>query len=186
LAGPIVPRKLLLGAGLSALFLSACSEIVLESPVAWWLYVLLVVLFALGLLRVAPLASQLVGLALFALVLLAVSVLHFVVWSTRPAFLAELAKIRTGMSETEVRWIMRKYTVDTYVPGPDPRAPSPHDPAPHSAPVCDRRELDGGVWTSSDVAPGHRELIFRHACNADMGAVDFEQGKAVGVRIELD
>jgi hypothetical protein len=182
-----MPRKLLLTAGLSGLVLSACSEIVLESPVAWWLYALLVVLFAFGFLRAAPLVSQRVGVALFAVALLAVSVLHLVVWSTRPAFLAELAKIHTGMSETEVRFIMRAYSVETYVPGPDPPAPNPHDPPPpHRTPTCDRRELDGGVWTSSDVAPGHRELIFRHACNADMGAVDFARGKAVGVRIELD
>jgi hypothetical protein len=97
--------------------LTAC-ELALAFPVAGWLYLAVGALFAVGLIRPIAPRRQMYQIGALALVLAASSTLYFVDWSTRKPFLRDLARVRVGMSEAEVRHVMAGYKEGTGWPTP--------------------------------------------------------------------
>src|SRR5687767_12941112 len=95
------------------LVLFALAEVLLAMPVVWWLYLALLLLFAIGLLRWQPVAARRSRLTVFVAVVGAIATLYFVPWSTRKPFLHDLYSIRPGMTEADVRRIMGRYMEGT-------------------------------------------------------------------------
>lgn len=173
------------GLGLSLL---AFGELGLAYPVAGWLYLVGLAVFAAGLIRPGPLRSQRPRLAVLSVGIVAVAALYFVEWTTRKPFLRDLAKVQSGMTEAEVRRIMGRYQEGTGWPAP---------PARGSAQMAAGKEV-GGQESHTTPEPSSRRgeltmpnsLVFRHSntakFNSDWGIVSFSGGRVVGVRFDAD
>ena len=70
-----------------ALAFFACAEWLLAMPVAWWLYVPLIPMFAFGLYETGGLPAQRGAWKHFGVAMILVAVLHFVPWTSRKPFL---------------------------------------------------------------------------------------------------
>jgi hypothetical protein len=147
------------------LFLFAATEILVGYPIAWWLYAMVLALFAGGLLRIRPLPQQRRRLLGFAGVCVVVAVLHLVPWSIRKTFLRDLHRVRPGMTVGEVEAIMGGYLHGTGLP-PNPFGP-PTGPPPNPTIVSAR--------------------VYRHTETiADWGIVHFRNGRVRDVRFSPD
>lgn len=142
------------------LSLYAAVEILLSTPVAWWLYITVLALFAIGLLRRRPIHLQARRAGVFVVTVLGVAVLYLVPWSSRKIFLHDFYRIRIGMTEAEVRRTMNHYMVATGQP---------------STPA--------GSFVENS-------LVFRHSnageFDADFGLVNFKDGKVTEVSFSPD
>ncbi len=172
--------------GFSLAFL-AFGELGLAYPIPGWLYLLALVVFAASLIRPSPIRSQPWRVAATAAAMAVVAALYFVEWTTRKPFLRDLSKIRTGMTETEVRQIMGRYLEGTGWPT---------SPICVASPATDGRAPEGtgshnGAVTSG---AGHltlpNSLVFRHSnaakFNSDWGIIAFSDAKVVGVSFNAD
>lgn len=154
----LIPACLLLG-------LFCLVELVHQ--VAPWLYLGLGFLFAKGLLRKGPAAisAQKKRLLALAVPLGFMALLYFVPWNSQKAFRRDLDKIHYGMSEAEVRQIMKGYMEGSGFP-PNPFTGEPADT--FAIPT----------------------LVFRHSddpyYNSDRAGIEFHGGKVSGVWFQPD
>ena len=169
-----------------ALGLFAFAEALLAMPVAWWLYLLLVPLFAFGILRRQSASVQTRRLAAFAALVAFIAALYFVPWSTRKPFLHDLYSIQPGMTEAEVRRIMGRYMEGT-------GWPSPYGGAPEGTGTL--TDLGTGATHATGTSPSGQmtiesSLVFRHSndgsFNSDWGIVTLKDGRVVGVSFSPD
>ena len=169
-----------------ALALFALAEVLLAMPVAWWLYLSLIPLFAFGIVHRQPAASQVRRLAAFAGVVAFIAALYFVPWSSRKPFLHDLYSIQPGMSEADVRRIMGRYMEGTGWPAVYGGSPA------GSGTLTD---LGTGAThatgtTSSGEMTIQSSLVFRHstdgAFDSDWGIVEFKDGRVTGVSFSAD
>jgi hypothetical protein len=169
-----------------ALGLFAVCEIGMAYPVAWWLYLSVAVGFAAGLIRPVPVRSQLAGIGALLAVIAVIAALYLVEWTTRKPFLHDLARIRVGMTETEVRHIMGRYMEGTGWPA------SPYDTHTNSGTLS---LVGSSSQYSTTTSPGGHmvirdSLIFRHsndgAFNSDWGVVSISHGRVVRVEFSPD
>ncbi len=148
--------------------LFAASELIIEFPVAWWLYVMVGAVFAVGLFRRRPPRQQPGRLAVFSVICLVTTVLYLVPWSSRNGFLKRLYSIKPGMTVNEARQIMAGYIDGTGWP---------------ANPLVKSREPSGEF-----TIPG--TLVFRHsndgAYNSDWGIVHIRKGRVIKVEFRLD
>ena len=91
----------------------ALCEILLAWPVAWWVYLPVLLIAGLALLRPMPPQRQPAQLASFLAIAACLLALYFVEWTTRKPFLRDLARVRIGMTEAEVRQVMAGYMEGT-------------------------------------------------------------------------
>ncbi len=160
-----------------ALAMLAVCEVGLFYPVAWWLYLSVAVLFGAALLRPRTLRTQRMPVSAFALVLALIAALHFVDWSTRKPFLRDLARVRIGMTEDEVRQVMAGYMEGTGWPA-----------------MPDRREAEPSATPAESPSRGElaipNSLVFRHsnesAFNSDWAVITISDGKVVSVNFSPD
>jgi hypothetical protein len=156
-------------------------------PVAWWLYSLVIVLFALGLLRRKPLKEQLVRVVVLLLLSCVVAALYFLPTSptSLKVFLRDLYSIKAGMSEADVRRVMGNYTEGTGWPvvyGSNP------------AGTGNLTDISTGAThatgaTSSGEMTIQGSLIFRpsnHAGDSNWGIVAFRDGRVTNVSFSHD
>ena len=164
----------------------ALSEVLLAIPVAWWLYLLLVALFAFGLLRRQPVSAQAWRLSAFFAVVAAIATLHFVPWTSRKPFLRDLYSIRPGMTEADVRRIMGHYTEGTGWPAVYGGTP---------AGTGTLTDIGTGATHATGTTPAgemtiQSSLVFRHdivgGFNSDWGIVALKDGKVTGVSFSPD
>jgi hypothetical protein len=167
-----------------ALTLLALTEAVFGFPVAWWLYALVVIAFAFGLVRPLPVRQQIRRLCVLAAVIVFVVMLYFVDWSTRKPFLRDLARVHVGMTEADVRRIMGSYIEGTGLVDPPGVAPSSGVTDLGSGHTYRTAPSPNGEVRLSDT------LVFRHstesAFNADWGIIKFSDGKVTGVDFSPD
>lgn len=158
------------------LALWAAAEWLLAYPVAWWLYAPLVPLFAIGFLSPVAPSRQPGRILAFALLTALTALLYMVPWTSRKPFLRDLGSIRPGMSEAEVRQIMRGYIEGTGWP---------------ASPASAERENAGyGQAAAPEPLALPGSLVFRHstngAFNSDWGVVALENGRVTRVRFDPD
>jgi hypothetical protein len=182
-----VVRIVCLIIGVVALALLAACELVLAYPVAWWLYLAVAVVGVAALLRPAPLRQQLPGLCGGVLLLGTIAVLYFVPWTSRKPFLRDLDRVRTGMTESEVRRIMARYREGTGWPA-NPAAASTNAEATLTV-------LGTGAPHVTTNSPAGElvlrdSLVFRHSddgrFNSDWGIVSLSSGRVVRVEFSAD
>ena len=169
-----------------ALALFGLCEVGMAYPVAWWLYLTVTVMFAATLIRPVALRSQVGRLGVLAAVVAFVTVLFLVDWTTRKPFLRDLARVRVGMTEAEVRRIMGRYMEGTGWPA------SPFDTPTNTGTLSILGSSSQYATTTSP--DGHMvirdSLVFRHsldgAFNSDWGIVSFSSGRVVGVEFSPD
>jgi hypothetical protein len=169
-----------------ALALFALAEVLLAMPVVWWLYLLLIPLFAFGIVRRQPASVQPRRLAAFAGVVAFIATLYFVPWSSRKPFLHDLYRIQPGMSEADVRRIMGRYREGTGWPAAYGGNP---------AGTGTLTDLGTGATHATGTTPTgemtiQNSLIFRHstdgAFDSDWGVVEFKDGRVTGVSFSAD
>lgn len=169
-----------------ALALFALAEVLLAMPVAWWLYLSLIPLFAAGLLRRQPGAAQFLRLVALIVIVAGMAALYFVPWSSRKPFLRDLNSIRPGMSEAEVRRIMGRYLEGTGWPAPYGGTPDGRGTL---------NILGSGATHATGTSPNGQmtiadSLVFRHsndgAFNSDWGIVTLKDGKVTAVSFSPD
>ena len=169
-----------------ALVLLALVELGLAFPVAWWLYLSVLGLFAVGLFRRQPLAKQRTRLTAFITLTAVIAALYFVPWTSRKPFLRNLYSIRPGMTESEVRRIMGHYIEGTGWPATYGGTP------PGSGTLND---LGTGTTHATGSTPDGQmtiegTLVFRHstsgAFDSDWGIVAFSNGRVTGVSFSPD
>lgn len=170
-----------------ALALLALCEVGLSYPVAWWLYLLVVVAFAAALIRPAPVRHQLARVAVLTAVIAVIAALYFVEWTSRKPFLRDLARVQVGMTETEVRHVMARYLEGTGWPAMPGSSPSNTTGTVNIAGSGSRYSTvtsPAGQMTLRDA------LVFRHsnegAFNSDWGIVRFSSGRVVRVEFSPD
>jgi hypothetical protein len=178
-------RTAVITIGAITLVLLALCEVVVAYPVAWWLYISVAVILTAGIVRPVPVRNQFDRIGVLAAVVALIAALHFVDWSTRKPFLRDLARVRVGMTEAEVRQIMGQHMEGTGLlapPGTPANSPSTMNlmsGSQYSTTTSPSREL---VLTDS--------LVFRHsteaAFNADWGIISFASGKVANVEFSID
>lgn len=94
----------------------ALCELVFAYPVARFLYVPLAVVAAAAFVRPVAVRRQVGPLVALVVLLAGLATLHLVDWTTRKPFLRDLARVRAGMTEAEVRQIMGRYIDGTGQP----------------------------------------------------------------------
>ncbi|MBL9134388.1 MAG: hypothetical protein JNK85_00905 [Verrucomicrobiales bacterium] len=166
----------------------AFVEIGLAYPVSGWLYPVVIIVLAVGLIRRVPVQAQRSRLAVLSIAIIALAALYDVEWTTRKPFLRDLAKVRPGMTEPEVRQIMRRYQEGTGWP---------------ESPMCTEAQRSTGQTvdgpesrSSAQPLDGSGELtlpnslVFRHSnaakFNSDWGIISFSGGRVVGVSFSSD
>jgi hypothetical protein len=178
-----IMKRTSLGMAWMALAFFACAELLLAMPVAWWLYVLLIPMFAFGLHENGEVPGQRGSWKHFGVAMVLVAALHFVPWTSRKPFLRDLHRVQAGMTESEVRLIMGRYAEGTGWPAMP----------------------EGGSGTLTDLGSGgtHRTkvstngdlalrdaLVFRHSTdgrfNSDWGIVKLDEGRVTGVSFSPD
>ena len=161
-------RTIVLVLASMTMLLFAASEIVLATPVAWWLYVACMAMFALGVLRKRHPRDQPQGLVTLISICVVAAILYLTPWSSRNGFLKHLRSIKPGMTVTDVNGIMRGYMQGTGIP-PNPFAVPPSPPG--------QSTFQGA-------------LVFRHseepAYNADWGIVNLKDGRVTSVEFSAD
>jgi len=169
-----------------ALVLFGLCGIGMAYPVAWWLYLTVTFVFAATLIRPVALRSQVGRLCAFAAVIAFVTMLYLVDWTTRKPFLRDLARVRVGMTEAEVRHIMGRYMEGTGWPA------SPFETPTNSSTLS---IVGSSSQYSTTTSPdGHMvirdSLVFRHsldgAFNSDWGIVSLSSGRVVRVEFSPD
>lgn len=154
-------------------------------PVAWWLFFLVIVLFAFGLLRRKPLKEQFARVAVFLLLASLAAALYFIPWPGRKVFLRDLYKIKVGMNEAEVRQIMANYIEGTGWP------------AVYGGPPAGTGALTdlstGATHVTGATSNGEMtiqgSLVFRpsnHPGDSDWGIVAFRDGRVTDVSFSPD
>jgi len=168
-----------------ALALFAMCELGLAYPVAWWLYLSVGVVFAAALVRPMAVRSQLGRLGVLVGVLSVIAALYFVDWTTRKVFLRDLARVRVGMTEAEVRRIMDRYMEGTgwpAIPGSSSNAPGTLIAGSDSQ--YSTEPSPSGEMVIRD------SLVFRHsndgAFNSDWGIISLSSGRVVRVEFSPD
>jgi len=173
-----------IGALATALF--ALWEIGMAYPVAWWLYLTLSIMFAAALIRPVPVRSQLTSIGVLVAILAVIAVLYCVEWTTRKPFLRDLALVRVGMTEAEVRNIMGRYMEGTGWPA------SPFDTSSNTSTLF---IVGSSSQYSTTTSPSgemviRNSLVFRHstdgAFNSDLGIVSLSSGRVVRVEFSPD
>lgn len=170
-----------------ALALFALCEIGVAYPLPWWLCLCVAIAFAGGLIRPVPLRSQLLRVGVLVAFIAAIAALYFVDWTTRKPFLRDLARVRVGMTEAEVRHIMGRYMEGTGWPA------SPFDTSPNATNTL--ADVGSGSQYSTTTSPSGEmviqgSLVFRHstagAFNSDWGIVSLSNGRVVRVEFSPD
>jgi hypothetical protein len=160
----------------------ALYELGMAYPVAWWLYLFVAVAFACGLIRPVPARSQIRRLTVLAALLVFIAALYFVDWTTRKAFLRDLAQVQVGMTESQVRHIMGHYMEGTGWPAL-PGSNSANGPGTLNI-------VGSSSQYSTETSPSGQmairdSLVFRHsndgAFNSDWGIISLSSGKVVRV-----
>lgn len=164
----------------------AFCELALACPAAGWLYLVVVVLLAAGLVRPASLWRQLPRLGTFVALSAVGAVLHFGEWTTRKPFLRDLDRVRPGMMEGEVREVMARYLEGTGWPAV--QSTTPNEPGT-------LQDLGGSLRHATAASPSGQlalkdSLVFRHstsrAFNSDWGIVTFTNGRVAQVSFSPD
>ena len=151
-------------------------------PVAWWLYLLIAVLFAAALLRRGPTPGQIIRVTALLFLCAVMAVLYFGDWTSRKPFLRDLDRVKVGMNQSEVMSIMGRYMQGTGWPA---LGDSPG------------KLVDSGNGNTfeSDISPSGEltikdSIVFRHSnegsFNSDWGIVSFSDGKVVRVEFSPD
>lgn len=172
--------------GAVSLGLFALCEVGMAWPVAWWLYLAAVIVTGVGVLSRGGTSGRTWRyLAVAGAMSLAVA-LYSVNWTTRKPFLRDLAKVRPGMSEAEVKRVMSRYLEGTGWPA------APGSTPDGGATVTD---IGSGRSFSSSVSEAGQlvikdSLVYRHsndgAFNSDWGIVSLKDGRVVGVSFSPD
>jgi signal transduction histidine kinase len=170
----------------TALALFALCEVGMAYPVAWWLYLCLIVAFAGGLIRPVSVRSQLARIGALVAVMAVTATLYFVEWTTRKPFLRDLDRIRVGMTEAEVRQIMGRYMEGTGWPailGSSTNAPGTLNIVGSDSQYSTETSPSGQMVIRDS-------LVFRHsndgAFNSDWGIISLSGGKVVSVEFSPD
>ena len=173
-------------AGLTFLLLALC-ELVLAFPVAWWLYVSVVLAFAAALVERAPLRRQPRRLGALAAITAIAATLYLVDWSTRKPFLRDLNRIKVGMSEAEVRQIMARYMTGTGWPA---SAGDGRQTASGTLSIVGSTSQYSTTVSSSGELQIRNAIVFRHsndgAFDSDWGIVTFVGSRVVRVEFSRD
>lgn len=169
-----------------ALCLFALCEVGFPYPVAWWLYLAVLILFALGILRRTSLRRQPERVWILAVLSAAIAGLYFVPWSSRKPFLRDLYSIRPGMTESQARQIMGRYMEGTGWPAVYGNASN----APGSL-----VDAGSGATYATDVTPSGEMavrdfIVYRHstdgAYDSDWGIISLSNGVVLGVSFSAD
>jgi hypothetical protein len=169
-----------------ALALFSLAEVLLDIPVVWWFYLLLILLFALGLLRRQRSSTQFGRLIALSVIVASIAALYVVPWSSRKPFLRDLYSIRRGMTEADVRRIMGRYMEGT-------GWPATHNGTPAGSGTL----TDSGTGAKYPIGSSpsgemtiESSLVFRHstdaAFNSDWGIVRFKDGRVTAVSFSPD
>jgi len=171
----------------TALALLSFCEVGLAFPVAWWLYLSVGLAFVLALIRPLPIRRQRGSLVAVAIITAVITALYLVNWTTRKPFLRELARVRVGMTEAEVRRIMGRYLENTGWPA------NPFDPSDNSAVTMVDTGSAARYFTAATISGElaiRNSLIFRHSTNAafnsDWGIISLADGRVVKVEFSPD
>lgn len=141
-----------------AFTLCALCELVFAYPVARFLYVPLALVAAAALVRPVAVRRQVGPLATLVVLLAGMATLHLVDWTTRKPFLRDLARVRVGMTEAEVRPILSRYR----------RFANPPDTLAAQRETMIVRHSTAGAFDS------------------DVGIVRFSQGRVASVEFSAD
>ena len=169
------------------LALFALCEIGMAYPVAWWLYLSVFIAFAAGLIRPTSVRSQLPRIGVLLAVIVVIAALYSVEWTTRKPFLRDLARVRVGMTEAEVRGIMGRYMEGTGWPA------NPFNTSTNASSTL--TDVGSGSQYSTTSSPSGEmvvrdSLVFRHstdgAFNSDWGIVSLSSGRVVRVEFSPD
>ncbi len=151
-----------------ALLLFTASEIIAAVPVARWLYVATLGMFAIGLLEKQHPRRQVRRFGALISICFVAAILYLTPWSSRNGFLKRLYSIKPGMTVTQVKAVMRGYIQGTGIP-PNPSADTP---------------------IPTERLTIQRALVFRHseepAYNADWGIVNLRDGIVTSVEFSAD
>jgi hypothetical protein len=170
-----------------ALVSFALCEIGMAYPVAWWLYSLVALVFTVALAWPASVRTRLARAFALAAAITVIAALYFIEWTSRKPFLRDLARVRVGMTEVEVRQIMGRYLEGTGWPA------SPFDTSTN-APSTLTDVGSGSQYVTSTSPSGEMvirdSLVFRHATdgafNSDWGIVSLSSGRVVKVEFSPD
>jgi hypothetical protein len=169
------------------LALFALCELGMAYPVAWWLYCSVALAFAVALIWPPWAGPRLPRVAALMAISAVIAVLYFGAWTSRKPFLRDLARVRIGMTEVEVRHIMGRYLEGTGWPA------SPFDTATNAPGTL--TDIGSGSQHSTITSPSGElvirdSLVFRHATdgafNSDWGIVSLSNGRVVTVEFSPD
>lgn len=178
-----IMKRMILGLAWMALAFFAWAELLLAMPVAWWLYVVLIPMFAFGLHEKGALQAPRGAWKHFGVAVVLITTLHFVPWTSRKPFLRDLHRVQAGMTESDVRRIMGRYLEGTGWPSM---------PEGGSGTLTDLGS--GGTHTTTISTNGDMalrdSLVFRHSTdgrfNSDWGIVELDGGRVKGVSFSPD
>ena len=161
-------RTIVLIVATLALLLFTASEMLVAVPVAWWLYVATLGMFAIGLLKNQHPRHQFRRFVALISICFVAAILYLTPWSSRNGFLKHLYSIKPGMTATQVQAVMKGYIQGPGIP---------------SNPFADTPVPSGGLAIQS-------ALVFRHsedpAYNADWGIVNLRDGIVTSVEFSAD
>ncbi len=160
-------RPLILFITSLAAFVLVLDELFVGYPPPGWVYLLVLLLFAVGLLRWRPLAQQRKAVVTLAAIGLSLVVIHLVPWPTRDSFFADLFKVRAGMTPADVETIMAHHQRGTGWPA------NPLDPSQKGSELVIQGTL---VFRPASAGPG----------DSDWGIVYFERGRVTRVKFSPD
>jgi hypothetical protein len=174
-------QVILLIAGVFALAGLFLWEVGLAFPAPWWLYLMVALVFVPALIRPGSWRKQMDRWAILAAVVIGLAVLCLVDWNTRKPFLRDLAKVRTGMTEQQVRQIMGRYLEGTGWPA-------------GSGSGTLSTVLSPWQYEIDSSSPGEMKirdaLVFRHstdgAFDSDWGIISFSHGRVIRVEFSAD
>ena len=160
-------RNLILAITTLGAVLLVIDEVFVGFPPPGWIYPLVPLLFAVGLLRRRPLDQQRKALIGLAAITCSLVVIHLVAWPSRDPFFADLFSITPGMSPTEVRKVMARHIEGTGAPA------IPPDPSRPGGEFTIRGAI---VFRCADAGPG----------DSDWGIVHFEKGRVSSIEFSPD
>jgi hypothetical protein len=179
-------RVLLITIASFAASLFTLCEVVLAFPVAWWLYLIVALMFTAVVVRGASPCHQFRPLFTLAGLWALIATLYFVEWTSRKPFLRDLDRVRVGMTEVEVRQIMYRYLEGTGWPAfPDGNSNN----ASGMLMVGSGARYPTGASKSGELVI-RDSLVFRHSktarFNSDWGIVSLSSGRVVSVSFSPD
>jgi signal transduction histidine kinase len=154
-------------------------------PVTWWLFLLVFVLFALGLLRRKPLKEQFVRVGILILLGVLIGAVYLTPWPGRKAFLIDLYSIKVGATEAEVRQIMGKYHEGTGWPAI--YGDSPSNPGTLIDLSTGTTRRTGATASGEMTIPV--SLVFRptnERGDSNWGIIAFREGRVTNVSFSAD